>query len=146
MDDSQPLLGAAEQTVRKRNISEKKKHWTENIPEYAKVYLARRKKPDPAYVKIIEALVVIGTILFAIYCYLYFENVHFHAINAYAHLGYSEAQHQVGQRYLHGIGVSAHPEKAMEWFKKASDQGHPHASFNLAVGHLKGIKTPLKAG
>lgn len=54
MDDSQPLLGAAEQTVRKRNISEKKKHWTENIPEYAKVYLARRKKPDPAYVKIIE--------------------------------------------------------------------------------------------
>lgn len=42
-----------------------------------------------------------------------------------------------------GIGVEKHEEKAMEWFQKAADQGHPHASYNLAIGHLKGIPTNL---
>ena len=37
-----------------------------------------------------------------LYCWFYFENVHFHVTHAYAHLGYDVAQHQVGQRYLHG--------------------------------------------
>jgi TPR repeat protein len=27
----------------------------------------------------------------------------------------------------------------MEWFKKAAEQGHPEASYNLALGHLKGL-------
>ena len=45
-----------------------------------------------------------------------------------------------------GIGVERHPEKAMEWFKKAADQGHPHASYNLAIGHLKGLRTGLEPG
>ena len=31
----------------------------------------------------------------------------------------------------------------MQWFKEAADQGHPAASYNLAIGHLKGIKTPI---
>ena len=30
--------------------------------------------------------------------------------------------------------------------RKAADQGHPHASYNLAVGHLKGYKTDVKEG
>ena len=34
----------------------------------------------------------------------------------------------------------------MQWFRKASDQGHPHASYNLAIGHLTGIKTDLLPG
>ncbi len=28
----------------------------------------------------------------------------------------------------------------------AADQGHPHASYNLAVGHLTGIKTDVEPG
>lgn len=28
-------------------------------------------------------------------------------------------------------------------FRKAADQGHPHASYNLAIGHLKGLRTDL---
>ena len=28
-------------------------------------------------------------------------------------------------------------------FRKAADQGHPHASYNLAVGHMKGLRTDL---
>lgn len=42
-----------------------------------------------------------------------------------------------------GTGVEKNQHKAMEWFKKAADQGHPHASYNLAIGHLKGIRTDL---
>ena len=30
---------------------------------------------------------------------------------------------------------------AMVWFRKASEQGHPHSAYNLAVGHFTGIKT-----
>ena len=32
-------------------------------------------------------------------------------------------------------------EMAMVWFRKASEQGHPHSAYNLAVGHFTGIKT-----
>lgn len=34
----------------------------------------------------------------------------------------------------------------MEWFKKAAEQGHPHSSYNLAVGHLNGLQTSLVPG
>ena len=35
---------------------------------------------------------------------------------------------------------------AMEWFGLASAQGHPHSSYNLAIGHLNGFKTKLEPG
>jgi TPR repeat protein len=50
---------------------------------------------------------------------------------------------KVSNIFFEGVGVERHEAKAMEWFKKAADQGHPHASYNLAVGHLKGIKANL---
>ena len=31
-------------------------------------------------------------------------------------------------------------------FRKAADQGHAHASYNLAIGHLRGMNTGLKPG
>ena len=34
----------------------------------------------------------------------------------------------------------------MEWLKLAADQGHPHAAYNVAVGHIQGLKTTLKKG
>ena len=34
----------------------------------------------------------------------------------------------------------------MKWFRKAADQGHPHASYNLAIGHLTGLKTDVAQG
>lgn len=54
------------------------------------------------YCPIFQAVVIVGAVAAALYCYYYFEHVHFHVTHGYAHLGYSEAQHQVGQRYLHG--------------------------------------------
>ena len=44
---------------------------------------------------------------------------------------------------LKGAGVETHHEKAMEWYKKAADQGHVHSAYNLGVGHLKGMRTPI---
>ena len=29
----------------------------------------------------------------------------------------------------------------MEWFRLAAQQGHPKSSYNLAIGHLSGLKT-----
>ena len=40
-----------------------------------------------------------------------------------------------GKGLLHGKGVAKDEEGAMQWFRRAADQGHAHASYNLAVGH-----------
>ena len=34
----------------------------------------------------------------------------------------------------------------MEWFARAATQGHPQSSYNLAIGHLSGLKTDLEPG
>jgi TPR repeat protein len=49
-------------------------------------------------------------------------------------------------RSRNGHGTHKHESKAMEYFRKAADQGHPHASYNLAVGYLQGMKTDIKPG
>jgi hypothetical protein len=119
--------------------------WDPDLPYGGKVYLARKKKPDSLKVKICEALLLICTFAFACYAWFYFDHLHFNVTYGYAKLGYPAAQHQVGQRYLHGKGTDKDHYEAMEWFKKAADQGHPHASYNLAVGHLQGLRTDLLA-
>jgi len=49
-----------------------------------------------------QGFALCATMVFAFYAYFYFDHLHFHVTHAYAHLGYPSAQHQVGQRYLHG--------------------------------------------
>ncbi|XP_043239179.1 uncharacterized protein NMB1327-like [Amphibalanus amphitrite] len=80
------------------------------------------------------------------WCYYHFDHFHFHVTRAYAHIGHTEAQHLIGQRYLHGRGVEKDHSEAMKWFRKAADQGHPHSSYNLAVGHLQGLTEDLQPG
>ncbi|XP_077983473.1 uncharacterized protein LOC144438291 [Glandiceps talaboti] len=113
------------------------------LPYGGKVYLARKKKPDSLTVRILEACLIIFTIAFIYYAYFYFDHLHFHVTHAYAHLGHAQAMHLVGQRYLNGKGVDKDDKKAMEWFRAAADKGHPHASHNLAVGHLQGYQTDV---
>ena len=36
--------------------------------------------------------------------------------------------------------------QAMKYFRLAADQGHPHAAYNLAIGHLQGIETDVGPG
>ena len=40
--------------------------------------------------------------------------------------------------YYFGEGVSRDPVQAAAWFKKAAEQGHPDAQFNLGIIYLKG--------
>ncbi|XP_014776822.1 uncharacterized protein LOC106873827 [Octopus bimaculoides] len=139
MNEQQPLLGeitpsfsssssssvrnrgkaGAESQQQQQEQREEKLNIDNVYPHYAKVCLARCKKPDPWYIKLFEVILFVGAVSFSLYCYMFFDNVHFHTLNAYAHLGYSEAQHLVGQRYLNGIGTEKHPEKAMMWFNDA---------------------------
>ena len=67
-------------------------------PYGSKIYLARRKLPDPWYVILMEVIVVILVVCFAVYCFYFLENVIFHVERFYAHVGHSHAQHQIGQR------------------------------------------------
>jgi TPR repeat protein len=34
----------------------------------------------------------------------------------------------------------------MDWFQKASIKGHPHAAYNLGLGHVQKLHSLLKKG
>ena len=68
-----------------------------------------------------------------------------------------------GQKLLHGHGVDVNEADAMQWFRDwvlhlfiqlinfslfrmASKNGHPHSSYNLAIGYLNGIETDIDEG
>ena len=42
--------------------------------------------------------------------------------------------------------VASFQQTAMDWFEQAAKKGHPHSAYNLAVGHLTGLKTHLDVG
>ncbi|KAF1534505.1 hypothetical protein FQV10_0006363, partial [Eudyptes schlegeli] len=90
------------------------------------------------------AVITAGLLL--LYIALCYEDFHFHVAHMYAHLGYPNAQHIVGQRYLQGAGVEKNEHMAMHWFRQAAGQGHPHSSFNLAVGALRNMTIALEEG
>lgn len=79
-------------------------------------------------------------------CYFHFDFFHYRLCTVYASLGHADAQHIVGERLLHGRGVEKDQLQAMEWFRLAAQQGHPKSSYNLAIGHLSGLKTNLEVG
>ncbi|XP_023955695.1 secretory immunoglobulin A-binding protein EsiB-like [Trachemys scripta elegans] len=106
----------------------------------------RSKKPTHSKWSKWELLAMIVPVLLLLYILLCYENFHFHVAHMYAHLGYPNAQHIVGQRYLQGTGVEKNEEMAMHWFREAAEQGHPHSSFNLAVGKLKNMTMSLDKG
>ncbi|XP_070647259.1 uncharacterized protein [Bos indicus] len=95
---------------------------------------------------VLQLLVISGSMVSLLYIWLYSQSFHFHVAHLYAHLGYPSAQHIVGQRYLKGAGVVKDQEMAMHWFRRASQQNHPHGSFNLAVGKLKNITGSMEVG
>ncbi|XP_077158185.1 uncharacterized protein LOC143819910 [Paroedura picta] len=115
-------------------------------PEIWETNLSQRgKKPSSEWSKW-ELLAICGAVFILLYILLCYENFHFHVAHMYAHLGYPNAQHIVGQRYLKGAGVQKNEEKAMRWFSQAAERGHPHSSFNLAVGRLKNMTGGLEEG
>ena len=59
---------------------------------------------------------------------------------------YTSCDHYAPLLFRAGKGVEKDHSEAMKWFKKAADQGHPHSSYNLAVGHLQGLHQDLQPG
>ena len=56
--------------------------------------------------------------------------------------GYAEGQREIGHCYLHGVGISANPEKAIYWLKKAVGQNDPEAKTILALMYMHGNHLP----
>ena len=60
----------------------------------------------------------------------------------------AEKLFEQGRRYYHGDGVAKDLEQAVEWFRKAAEQGHAKAQLYLALCYAKGLgvaKDPEKA-
>ncbi|XP_001627003.2 uncharacterized protein LOC5506291 [Nematostella vectensis] len=141
---------SAKEEVRKRSRNETPS-WAPGQPDYdpnlpygPKVYLARKKKPDPWWVTCIEVAVVVGVLLFFVYMYYYMEHLHFHVVRAYAYVGSSHAQHHLGHKFLKGHGTSKDENQAMYWFREAAKNGHPHGAYNLVAGHIQGYNTDVE--
>ncbi|CAF1023275.1 unnamed protein product [Adineta steineri] len=139
------MMATAEEEIRRRLLDVAPEP-NESLPFHGRVRLARRKKPDPWYIKAAEGLLLCLALGLLYATYYHFEHVHFHVNRFYANLGYKEAQHNLGHGYMHGVGADHHPENAVYWLKQASDQGHAKAQYNLAISHLRGFKTGLQPG
>jgi TPR repeat protein len=53
--------------------------------------------------------------------------------------GSAKAQLDLGNYYLHGIGVERDPVEARSWFMKAAEQGDGLAAYELGLIYEKGL-------
>ncbi len=72
------------------------------------------------------------------------QTVNFTMANAAA--GDAESQLLLGYNHYNGIGVEKDVEKAIQWYRKAAEQGQPHAQENLARKYYtgRGVKQDYK--
>jgi Sel1 repeat len=64
-------------------------------------------------------------------------NGYFLRTKAVAELGDAEAQNSVGACYENGEGVDRNPSDALNWYRKAAEQGFAPAQMNLARYYVK---------
>ena len=62
-----------------------------------------------------------------------------------AMLDNSDAQCELGKRYLDGDGVNKNPEEAVKWFRKAIEHENAEALFSLGMCYLTGEGVSLDA-
>jgi len=55
-----------------------------------------------------------------------------------AKTGDSNAQVEIGNCYINGIGVSKDPEQAYQWYKKAASKNNPVAQYNIGLLYYNG--------
>jgi TPR repeat protein len=53
-----------------------------------------------------------------------------------------EAQSNLGNMYIKGIGVKQSIAEAVKWYRRAADQGLAVAQFNLGFGYASGQGVP----
>ncbi len=74
----------------------------EDLPYGGKIYLARKKKGDSWPCIALQVFLVLAVAATGYYAYYYYEHMHLTILHGYAHMGFDVAQHDLGQRYLHG--------------------------------------------
>ena len=84
--------------------------WNHSSTFDGRLFLSRLQKGQygsPIDLACIGALsILLGLSLLSLYlCYFHFPWFHFHVTHAYAHIGHVEAQHLLGDKFLHGNGV-----------------------------------------
>jgi ankyrin repeat protein len=62
---------------------------------------------------------------------------------AAANKGDAQAQFAVGCACSLGLGTKKDSREASQWWRRAAEQGHPAASFNLGSGYMRGDGVPL---
>lgn len=50
----------------------------------------------------------------------------------------AEGQYNLGARYATGLGVKQNNQKAVQWYRKAAEQGHAKAQCVLGLRYVKG--------
>lgn len=75
----------------------------DEMPYGGKILLARKKKGDSWACIGFQVFLVFGVLGMLYYAYYYYEHMHISILHGYAHLGFDSAQHDLGNRYLHGI-------------------------------------------
>ena len=55
-----------------------------------------------------------------------------------AEQGYASAQHNLGNSYSKGEGVTQDYAEAVKWYRKAAEQGYARAQYNLALRYDNG--------
>ncbi len=60
------------------------------------------------------------------------------SLQAAAAAGDSNAQFELGNRFLYGTGVVADELEAARWFRLAAEQNNNNAQYNLAVMYMQG--------
>lgn len=74
----------------------------DGLPFGGKVYLPRRRRADTWLCIVFQAILLLAVVSLAYYAYYYYEHMHVNVLKAYAHFGFDAAQHELGNRYLHG--------------------------------------------
>lgn len=74
----------------------------DEMPYGGKIMLARKKKGDSWACIAFQVFLVLGVLGVGYYAYYYYEHMHVSVVHGYAHLGFEAAQHDLGNRYLHG--------------------------------------------
>ncbi|HEV2609865.1 MAG TPA: tetratricopeptide repeat protein [Noviherbaspirillum sp.] len=54
---------------------------------------------------------------------------------------HAACQNGIGWMYQHGVGIEADLQRALSWYLKAAEQGHPKAMFNTALCYDEGWGT-----
>jgi len=118
-------------------------------PEAARRLAKLRRRGDDTshyYIIMAEVGVLLVCLVLLFLCVTHPKWFHYQVTRVYAYMGHAHAQHLMGEKLMAGRGVPQNNSQAMQWFRAAADQGHPHAQYNLAAAHLNGHDAGLDEG